>query len=77
MKTLQGVVSSLKQAKTVTVVVTNRWQHPIYKKYVKRSKKYACHYENVTLAEGDTVVIQECRPVSKTKRFKVMSKVEN
>ena len=74
MKTLQGVVTSLKNIATARVTVTTRWQHPLYKKYVKRSKNYACHYENIELAEGDVVTIQECRPISKTKRFKVVSK---
>lgn len=76
MKTLQGTISSLKNDKTATVVVTNLWQHPIYKKYVKRSKKYACHYENMELSEGQEVIIKETRPMSKTKRFIVVSTVE-
>ncbi len=76
MKTIQGIVTSLKTAKTATVVVNSRWQHPLYKKFVSRSKRYACHYEDMTLVEGDTVQIQECRPISKTKHFKVVSKVE-
>lgn len=76
MKTLQGTVTSLKTAQTATVSVESRWQHPMYKKYVKRSKKYACHYVDIKLVEGDVVVIEECRPVSKTKHFKVVSKVE-
>lgn len=71
MKTIQGKVTSLKGAKTATVLVESRWQHPIYKKYVKRSKKYACHFEDIKLAIGDEVVIKETRPYSKTKTFMV------
>lgn len=75
MKKLQGTVQSLKNQQTATVLVTSRWQHPIYKKYVKRSKKYACHYQEMELALGDEVVIAETRPVSKTKRFKIVEKI--
>jgi small subunit ribosomal protein S17 len=76
MKTLQGSVTSLKNTKTATVTVTRSWQHPIYKKFVRRSKKYACHYEDLKLELGEEVVIKESRPLSKTKRFVVISKVE-
>lgn len=76
MKTLQGIVKSLKNQKTAHVLVELRWQHPIYKKYVKRSKSYACHIEGIDLKVGDNVVITETRPISKTKRFKVSQKLE-
>jgi small subunit ribosomal protein S17 len=76
MKTLQGIVTSTKQEQTVVVRVTRRWQHPLYKKYVKRSKKYACHCVDLELVEGDSVLIEETRPMSKTKHFRVVSKVE-
>lgn len=76
MKTIQGIVTSAKTPKTVTVTVTSRWQHPLYKKYVKRTKNYACHVEGIEVKEGDAVTIQECRPMSRTKRFKVTAKVE-
>ncbi len=57
-------------------MVTRRWQHPLYKKYVKRTKNYACHVEaGLKLEEGDVVAIQECRPLSKTKKFKVLNKI--
>lgn len=77
MKVLQGIVTSVKSAKTATVTVVRQWQHPVYKKYVKRTKKYAAHVEELELKEGDVVVIEECRPISKTKNFKVTSKLEN
>jgi small subunit ribosomal protein S17 len=76
MKTQQGIITSLKNEKTATVVVTRSWQHPLYKKYVTRSKKYACHYEDMALELGDEVIIKESRPISKTKRFVVVEKVK-
>ena len=76
MKVLQGVVTSAKNANTVTVEVTRKWQHPLYKKYVKRTKKYACHVVEMKLQTGDVVDIQECRPISKTKHFQVIAKVD-
>lgn len=75
MRTMQGVVTSLKREKTATVMVTRMWQHPLYLKSVKRSKKYACHYEDLKLELGDLVEIQESKPISKTKRFVVTKKV--
>lgn len=75
MKTLQGTVTSVKTPQTVRVTVSRRWQHPLYGKFVKRTKNYACHYEKIELHEGDVVVIQECRPLSKTKKFVVTEKV--
>lgn len=77
MKTLQGIITSLKADKTATVTVTRKWQHPLYKKYVKRSKKFASHYENMELELGQTVLIEETRPISKTKRFKITEVVNN
>ncbi len=75
MKTLQGIVTSLKNDKTAAVTVTRRWKHPLYKKYVKRTKKYACHVEDIDLKLGDKVLIESCRPMSKTKHFKVVELV--
>lgn len=74
---LQGVVVSDKQNKTIVVRVERRLMHPIYKKFIKRSKKYAAHDENNTSKIGDTVRIQECAPISKNKRWElVMEKAE-
>jgi len=75
MKTMIGEVTALKREKTATVSVSRMWQHPLYKKSVKRSKKYACHYEGIELNLGDNVEIQESRPISKTKHFVVTKKV--
>ncbi len=77
MKTIQGTITSLASAQTARVRVVRNWQHPLYKKFVKRSKNFACHYENMELHLGDIVTIQECPPISKTKHFKVMEKVES
>ncbi len=74
MKTLQGIVTSLKNKQTATVTVTRSWQHPLYKKYVKRSKKYSCHYRDLELTLGQAVTIRETRPLSKTKHFEVVAK---
>ena len=76
MKVIQGIVTSAKTSQTVIVSVTHKWQHPVYKKYVKRTKNYACHVEGLEVVEGDVVTIKECRPMSKTKKFKVVDKIE-
>ena len=71
-RVLQGTVVSDKGDKTVTVLVERRVMHPIYKKYIRRSKKYAAHDEHNKLKTGDMVSIIECAPVSKRKRWMVM-----
>lgn len=74
-RVLQGVVISDKCDKTVTVRVEQRVMHKIYKKYVKRHKKYLAHDANNDYKVGDTVKIVESRPISKTKKWVVGSKV--
>jgi small subunit ribosomal protein S17 len=69
---LQGVVVSDKMDKTVVVSVERRVMHPIYKKFIRRSKKYHAHDENNSFKAGDTVRIRECRPLSKTKSWEVI-----
>jgi small subunit ribosomal protein S17 len=71
-RTLQGVVVSDKQDKTVVVRVERRFTHPIYKKTIRRSKNYHAHDEGNTYAVGDIVWIEESRPISKTKRWTVV-----
>ncbi len=61
--------------KTVVVFVTRFKKHPKYKKYIKRSKKYKVHDEKNEYKKGDKVIIQECRPISKDKHFKVIEKI--
>ncbi|MDD4519652.1 MAG: 30S ribosomal protein S17 [Alphaproteobacteria bacterium] len=73
---LQGVVVSDKMDKTVVVKVERRVMHPLYKKYIKRSKKYSAHDENNQIKIGDVVRIQECRPLSKTKTWEVLADAE-
>lgn len=70
-RTLTGKVVSDKMDKTVTVLVENRVKHPLYGKIVMRSKKYHAHDESNQAKEGDTVEIQEGRPISKTKAWSV------
>ena len=70
---LQGVVVSDKMEKTIVVEVERRVQHPIYKKFIRRSKRYAAHDEGNVHKVGDTVFIRECRPISKSKRWEVVS----
>jgi small subunit ribosomal protein S17 len=70
---LQGVVVSDVQDKTVVVRVERRVMHPVYKKYIMRSKKYAAHDEQNAFKVGDLVRIEESRPISKNKRFVVLA----
>jgi small subunit ribosomal protein S17 len=69
---LQGVVVSDKNAKTVVVEVERRYTHPLFKKTVRRSKKYHAHDEDRTFKVGDKVRIEECRPISRNKRWTVL-----
>jgi len=69
---LQGIVVSDVQDKTVVVRVERRVMHPIYKKFITRSKKYAAHDEKNQFHAGDAVQIEECRPLSKRKSWMVI-----
>jgi small subunit ribosomal protein S17 len=73
---LTGRVVSDKMEKTVTVVVERKVKHPLYGKYVTRSRKYHAHDQNNEFHPGDLVTIEECRPLSKTKAWKVVRLVE-
>ena len=72
-RVMQGVVVSDKNQKTVVVQVERRVMHPVYKKFIRRSKRYAAHDETNVHKIGDTVYIRECRPISKSKRWEVVS----
>jgi small subunit ribosomal protein S17 len=72
-RVLHGVVVSDKMDKTVTVLVERRIIHSVYKKFIRRSKKYAAHDEHNKFKVGDTVSIRECRPRSKRKRWEVLT----
>jgi small subunit ribosomal protein S17 len=69
---LQGTVVSDKNTQTVVVRVERQVMHPLYKKYIGQSKKYHAHDEKSQFKAGDVVRIQECRPVSKLKRWEVL-----
>jgi small subunit ribosomal protein S17 len=73
---LTGRVVSDRMAKTVTVLVQRRVTHPLYGKIVTRSKKYHAHDEASECKEGDLVTIEECRPLSRTKTWRVTKLVE-
>jgi small subunit ribosomal protein S17 len=75
-RTLTGRVVSDKMSKTVTVLVERRVKHPLYGKIVTRSKKYHAHDENNEFKEGDTVLIEESRPLAKTKAWRVRKLIE-
>jgi small subunit ribosomal protein S17 len=70
---LQGKVTSDKNDQTVTVLVERRFTHPAMKKTVRSTKKYRAHDANNQFKIGDTVRIQECAPISKTKRWEVVA----
>jgi len=71
-RTLQGTVVSDKQDKTVIVSVEHRIMHPVYKKFITKSKKYAAHDAENKAKTGDVVNIRECVPISKSKSFEVI-----
>lgn len=72
-RVMQGVVVSDKMNKTVTVKVERRVMHSLYKKFIRRSKKYSAHDENNACKVGDVVSIRECKPISKNKRWEVLA----
>ncbi|MBU3925635.1 30S ribosomal protein S17 [Patescibacteria group bacterium] len=71
-KKLKGIVVSDAMEKTVVVLVNNYKKHPKYKKYIKISKKYKAHDPENKYKKGDRIMIEECAPVSKDKKFKVL-----
>jgi small subunit ribosomal protein S17 len=75
-RTLTGRVVSDKMNKTVTVLIERRVTHPLYGKIITRSKKYHAHDESNECKEGDLVIIEECRPLSRTKSWRVAKLLE-
>ena len=75
-RTLTGRIVSDKMSKTVTVLVERRVKHPLYGKIMTRSQKYHAHDEKGECKMGDVVTIEECRPISKTKAWRVAALVE-
>ena len=70
---LQGVVTSDKNEQTITVLVERRFKHPVLQKTIRKSKKYRAHDSLNQFKEGDTVRIEECAPISKSKRWTVVT----
>ena len=75
-KVRQGVVSSNKMDKTITVSIQYKEKHPIYKKFVNKTKKYHAHDEKNECNVGDLVSIMETRPLSKNKRWRLVQIIE-
>ena len=75
-RTLKGTVVSDKMDKTVVVMVERREKHRLYKKYVRRSSKLHAHDENNECKIGDTIAIEQCRPMSKLKAWRLHSIIE-
>ncbi len=75
-KTRIGIVSSNKMAKTITVAVERKVKHPIYGKFVKKTTKFHAHDETNTAGIGDMVRIMETRPLSRTKRWRLVEIIE-
>ena len=72
-RVLSGIICKANNKNTVVVEVERTFKHPIYKKYIKRSKKYHAHDETDALKVGDKVMIEETRPISKLKTWKVIT----
>ena len=75
-KSRVGIVVSDKMDKTVVVEIRERVQHPLYKKIISKSKRFKAHDENNQCGVGDTVLIQETRPMSRDKHFRVVAIIE-
>ena len=75
-RTVQGVVTSNAGDKSATIMIERKIKHPIYGKYIKRSTKLHVHDETNECNKGDTILVEECRPMSKTKSWKLVKVVE-
>ena len=75
-KILTGIVISDKPDKSITVIVERKYQHPVFKKVMKGKKKYNVHDENNKFKNGDKVLIMECKPYSKSKKFEVVEAIK-
>ncbi len=75
-RSLSGRVVSNKMHKTVTVLIERKIRHPLYHKYIRRRTKLHAHDENNEGGQGDLVLIQECRPLSKTKSWRLVKVLE-
>ncbi len=75
-RTIEGRVVSNKMDKSIIVLVERKFPHPVYKKYIRRSSKIHAHDQNNECGEGDVVTIEQCRPLSKTKSWRLVSVIE-
>ena len=75
-RTVSGRVVSNKMDKTVTVLIERKVKHPLYGKFIRRSTKVHAHDENNVCNEGDTVIVEQCRPISKSKSWRLVKVVE-
>lgn len=75
-RTVQGTVTSDKMDKTITVTIARTFKHPKYKKYIRKHSKVHAHDERNEAHMGDTVELMECRPLSKSKRWRLIKVVE-
>jgi small subunit ribosomal protein S17 len=75
-RTLTGLVTSNAMDKSITVMIERRFKHPVYGKYINRSTKLHVHDENNECGSGDVVMIEQCRPMSKTKSWKLVQIIE-
>ena len=76
MRTVTGRVVSDKMDKTITVLLERKVKHPVYGKYIRRSTKIHAHDEQNVGKEGDTVVVEQCRPISKSKTWRLVKVVD-
>jgi small subunit ribosomal protein S17 len=74
-RTLQGTVVSDKMDKTITVLIERKVKHPVYGKFIKRSTKVHAHDEANECKTGDTVIVEQCRPISKSKKWRLVQVV--
>lgn len=75
-RSVTGKVTSNKGDKTIAVVIERRVKHPLYKKYVRRTTKVLAHDQDNTCQEGDRVLVEECRPISKHKSWRLVKVLE-
>jgi small subunit ribosomal protein S17 len=75
-RSVTGKVASNKGDKTIAVVIERRVKHPLYRKYIKRSTRVLAHDEENTCQEGDWVLVEECRPISKRKSWRLVKVLE-
>jgi small subunit ribosomal protein S17 len=75
-RTITGRVISNRMDKTATVLIERRVKHPVYGKYIRRSSKLHVHDERNACEQGDTVTIEQCRPISRTKSWRLVEIIE-